>query len=60
MTNEEFKSRFGVTPQQDDLERVNCDRVGDIGHFQCGVCEKHNQPRFICGCFAKLTTEKPG
>ena len=50
MTEKEFETSFGFKPIQDDLERVNCERPGTLGHFQCGVCEKHNQPFFRCGC----------
>jgi hypothetical protein len=38
----------GVLPAQDDLERVNCDKVGAFGHSQCGWCETHNRPRSYC------------
>jgi hypothetical protein len=50
----QFKERFGSEPMDDDLERVNCSEVGDIGHCSCGVCEKHNKPRFMCGCLGPL------
>lgn len=53
MTAEEFEKKFGAPPIQDDLERVNCPTVGDFGHSQCGVCAKHNKPRFLCGCFVE-------
>ena len=47
-----FAERFGTAQLDDDLERVNCDRVGTIGHQQCGLCPTHNRPRFSCGCLA--------
>jgi len=50
MTAEEFKEMTGADPDQDDLERVNCDRVGEYGHRSCGVCPEHNLPRFMCRC----------
>ena len=53
-TKEIFEKRFYKSPLLDDLERVNCNRVGEIGHQFCGVCRKHKQPRFMCGCIKKL------
>jgi len=49
ITEQEFERRFGFKPENDDLERVNCTGY-EIGHFHCGVCETHDQPRFRCGC----------
>lgn len=54
ITAEEFKTRFGVAPEDDDLDRVNCLECGP-GHFNCGVCETHNLPRFTCGCIRRKT-----
>ena len=54
ITADEFLERFGVEPQQDDLHRATCDRAGTMGHWMCGVCDFHKQPRFVCGCL--LTT----
>lgn len=45
--------RFAYAPIQDDMERINCNKVGMVGHQQCGICKEHNQPRFRCGCLAK-------
>lgn len=36
----------------DCAERALCPKVGVPGHWQCGVCPKHNAPRHHCGCFA--------
>lgn len=41
---------FGHEPRQDDLQRVNCDKAGELGHFFCGMCLRHAAPRFMCGC----------
>lgn len=49
----------GRRPIQDDLERCNCGYVGSIGHQQCGICGKCGQPRFICGCIARIADEHP-
>lgn len=46
----EFKTQFGFAPENDDLDRVNCEQAGMPGHSQCGVCPEHDQPRFVCGC----------
>jgi hypothetical protein len=48
MKEDQFRALFGITPIQDDLERVNCGKAGEIGHSHCGICEC-GQPRFICG-----------
>jgi len=50
VTPEEFTAAYGREPQQDDMHRVNCSRAGNLGHSQCGMCEKHHMPRFMCGC----------
>lgn len=36
----EFEKKTGYKPENDDLDRVNCEDVGKIGHQQCGWCEK--------------------
>lgn len=52
MTAEEYKNRFGSIPIRDDLERANCPKAGiEIGHGCCGICNKHDKPRFKCGCY---------
>lgn len=51
MNAAEFKERFGRRATGDDLERVNCDKAGAVGHGMCGICPKHMWPRFICGCW---------
>ena len=49
MNAEEFHERTGSMPENDDLDRVNCEQAGEIGHSQCGVCE-HGHPKFLV-CF---------
>lgn len=46
---ETFEAKVGRAPVMDDLERVNCEQVGEIGHWYCGWCERCDKPRFICG-----------
>jgi hypothetical protein len=49
----EFIHYVGHEPIEDDLERCNCEKAGEIGHFDCGICE-HNKPVFECSqCFRK-------
>ena len=50
---EEFIREFGLIPEHDDLERVNCPLEGTIGHLHCGVCTIHHKPRFLCGCIER-------
>lgn len=50
-----FYQATGREPQQDDMERSNCDRPGFPGHAFCGWCQEHNKPRFECGCALVLT-----
>lgn len=50
MDEAEFRRRVGTPPVQDDLDRVNCPKAGEMGHWQCGWCEEHDRPRFMCGC----------
>lgn len=49
ITAEYFKERTGREPQDDDLQRCNCDKARQLGHMQCGWCERCDLPRFICG-----------
>jgi hypothetical protein len=46
VTADEFRDRVGSEPCQDDLERCNCVRAGQLGHMFCGVCV-HGMPRFV-------------
>jgi hypothetical protein len=46
MTAAEFKQIVGREPEQDDLERANCNSAGTPGHYGCGVCP-HGIPRFL-------------
>jgi hypothetical protein len=47
MTAEQFTKLTGHAPENDDLERVNCEEVGLYGHSQCGLCGFCGWPRFI-------------
>ena len=51
MTGFEFFHQTGREPEQDDLERANCELAGQIGHVSCGLC-KHAWPVHRCPeCF---------
>lgn len=42
-----FEAATGDKPVNDDLERSNCDKAGEFGHFFCGWCEEENLPMFM-------------
>lgn len=52
MTTEEFEARFGRKPSFGEFEQANCIRVGELFHFTCGICERCNELRAVCGHFA--------
>lgn len=41
----------------DCQERAECDRYGELGHFQCGMCPDHKMPRHHCFCLALEVTD---
>lgn len=45
-----FFMKVGQWPMEDEMKRVNCRHAGELGHRSCGWCEKHDKPRFVCGC----------
>ena len=54
MNEYEFEQATGRKPIEDDMERVNCEQMGEIGHLSCGWCAVHDQPMFECGCGIRL------
>jgi hypothetical protein len=46
LTAEDFRNATGREAEDDDLDRVNCSKVGNDGHWMCGWCYKHNMPFF--------------
>lgn len=58
-TAAEFEAAVGRLPEMDDLERVNCDQAGTLGHQGCGWCNTHNKPNFICGCGMRAPIQTP-
>lgn len=57
ITAEQFKAAVGRDPENDDLERSNCECGGEIGHYFCGWDEEANLPRFLATPH-KLVAEK--
>lgn len=47
ITAEWFKTATGADPIQDDLERSNCPKAGESGHYYCGWNHRVNLPRFM-------------
>ncbi len=46
ITRHTFKVATGRKPVDDDLERCNCPKAGEIGHLCCGWDEEANLPNF--------------
>lgn len=53
ITAEYFEAATGSAPTQDDLERCNCDKVGQGGHHFCGWNDESNLPVFMYYIAAK-------
>ena len=49
ITAEYFKEATGREPENDDLERCNCDYAGHFMHSCCGWNEEHDKPQFEIG-----------
>jgi hypothetical protein len=47
-TAEQYFEATGHMPVQDDLERANCPKAGEIMHVACGWCDKHDKPKAEC------------
>lgn len=46
ITKQQFEEATGLPPEQDDLERCNCNQAGQLGHFHCGWDDKRHLPNF--------------
>ena len=53
ITAEQYKEAVGVDPINDDLERCNCKKAGEMGHWFCGWDKITNLPVFLSGAFKK-------
>ena len=49
VTVEMFTKFVGRAPEQDDMDRVNCTHVGQMGHHFCGWNYAKNLPVFMAG-----------
>jgi len=47
ITAELFKQYVGREPEEDDLERCNCEKAGQAGHMMCGWNSKANLPIYM-------------
>lgn len=47
ITEEMFIKAMGREPVIDELERCNCPKVGEIGHYLCGWNNEMNLPNFM-------------
>lgn len=47
ITAEHFEQRTGHPPKNDDLERANCPRAGEVGHTCCGWDTAADLPEFM-------------
>lgn len=43
-----FLKSTGYVPENDDLNRCNCNLAGKLGHQQCGWCKTCDKPVFMC------------
>lgn len=50
ITKRVFKGAVGRDPVDDELEKCNCPRAGEIGHLTCGWCYDCNLPMSMCRC----------
>jgi hypothetical protein len=56
ITRKKFKEATGCDPVNDDLERCNCKRAGEITHTLCGWDKARNLPVF----WPKIPDERVG
>lgn len=49
ITKEDFIRATGREPSDYDLERCNCAKAGELGHFSCGWDTDLNLPQFMVG-----------
>lgn len=47
ITREMYIAATGYEPEQDDLERCNCNKAGEVLHQSCGWDSKRNLPVFM-------------
>lgn len=60
ITAEHFQIRTGHAPEDDDLDRSNCPKAGQIAHTMCGWDSHLDLPVFMTGNqSARLPGGKP-
>jgi hypothetical protein len=47
ITRHMFVQATGRQPHDDDLDRCNCEKTGEVGHFWCGWDDAQEMPRFM-------------
>jgi hypothetical protein len=47
MSEQDYLNAVGEMPIDDDLERVNCPLINQIGHYHCGWNSCKNKPMFM-------------
>lgn len=57
ITAKMFKEATGYEPVDDDLERVNCKKAGQMAHFSCGWDYERNMPVFMPGQGKPFTSD---
>lgn len=61
ITEEGFTKLTGRAPENDDLDRINCEEVGKPGHYACGVCPTCGKPAWDCEHFPEtINTRRHG
>lgn len=53
ITKKIFLEKTREKPKDDDLQRVNCKKAGQVMHWGCGWCAKCDLPKFSCEHFGK-------
>ena len=48
----------GYAPENDDLERANCQEAGTTGHLACGLCATCGKPAWTCVHLAETLAER--
>lgn len=48
ITAQKFAKSMGCEPQDDDLERCNCQLAGRCGHYACGWDARLDRAKFAC------------
>jgi hypothetical protein len=49
ITREKFIAATGREPEDDDLERCNCEQAGQLMHLCCGWNDEFNCPQYEVG-----------